>query len=245
MTSCWGTTVDQRHFNALLALELKRARPVVTRLAIATPLAVAVFLLLDRGTAENLLAVVLGAGLGVAAVGVPITVMRDKLDGSLEFLVTLPTSATTLAAAKFAAAALAGLPWALATAVVVVVRPPLPLGADPVGAAGAVMIAAWCGLAALSWSATAVWARFDPKRVGLFPLAAVVLLALGGSVMGRVLKLLGVEDLSVGIARLLAAPWLPLAAAAAGLVLFATIGLVSFLVTRRAFERFRPAAAEM
>ena len=238
--------MNQRHFNALLAVELTRARPVVTRLGIATPLALGAFWLLERATPENLLAVTMGAGLGVALVSVPITVLRDKLDRTLEFFVALPTTAGTLAAAKFAAAALVPLPWAVATAIVFALTPPsgVRLG-DPVGTAAGVLVAAWCALAALSWVVTAAWARFAPTRAGMWPLALIVLMALVGSFAGRVLRLLGVRDVSAALLRLLEAPWLPLAAALVGAALFAGVGLIAFAITRRALGQYQPTGAEL
>ena len=238
--------MNQRHFNALLAVELTRARPAVTRLAIATPLALGVFWLLGRATPENLLLVTLGAGLGVAVGAVSSNVVRDQFDRTLELFVALPTTAGTLAAAKLAAGALVPLPWAVATGIVFAIGPPqgVRLG-DPAGMAAGVLVAAWCALAALSWVFTAVWARFAPNRAGMFPLALMVLAALVDSIGGRVLRLFGVRDVSAALLHLLEAPWLPLAAALAGAALFAGVGWISFAITRRALRQYRPTGAEL
>jgi hypothetical protein len=234
--------VNQRHFNALLAVELKRARPVLVRLGIATPLGLGVFLLLGKGTPQNLLAVVLGAGLGVAVAGVPSGVLRDKLDGTLEFFLRLPATPGTVVAARFAAAALASLPWALATAAVfALVARSYSIAGNPVAAAWGMLAVSWCALSALSWVAMAVWARFEPRRAGMWPLGLIVIVGVLGSISGRLLRALGVDDLSAVVSAALNAPWLPLAAALSGAALVAGVSLAAFHVTRCAFRDYRSA----
>lgn len=238
--------MNQRHFNALLAVELTRARPAVTRLGIATLLALGVFWLLGRATPENLVAVTLGAGLGVAVGAVSFSVLRDRLDRTLEFFVALPTTAGTLVAAKFAAAALVPLPWAVATGVVFALAPPLGVRlGDPVGMAAGVLVAAWGALAVLSWVFIAAWARFEPNRAMMLPLALMVLAALMDKFAGSVLRLFGVRDVSAALLRLLEAPWLPLAAALLAAALFAGVGLIAFAITRRALRHYQPTGAEL
>jgi hypothetical protein len=238
--------VNQRHFNALLAVELKRVRTVLVRLGVATPLGLGVFLLLGKGTPENFLAVVLGAGLGVAVAGVPSGVLRDKLDGTLEFFVRLPATPGTVAAARFAAAALTSLPWAVATGVVFApLARSYAVAGDPVGAASGMLVASWCGLCVFSWVAMAVWARFDPNRVGMWPLGLIVMVAVLGSASGRLLRALGVNDVSAAVGAALKWPWLPLAAALLGVAVFAGVTVAAFEVTRRAFRRYRSAGSEL
>lgn len=238
--------MNQRHFNALLAVELRRARTLLVRLGVATPVGLGVFFLLGKGTPENLLAVVLGAGLGVAVAGVPSGVLRDKLDGTLEFFVRLPAAPGTVAGARFAAAALVSLPWAIATGVVfALLARSHAFAGDPVGAGSGMLVASWCGLSALSWVAMAVWARFDPNRVGMWPLGLIVIVAVLGSASGRLLRALGVDDVSAAVSAVLKAPWLPLAAALLGAAVFAGVSLAAFEVTRRAFHRYRAAGSEL
>jgi hypothetical protein len=150
-----------------------------------------------------------------------------------------------VAAARFAAAALASLPWAIATgAVFALFARSYPVVGDPVSAASGMLVASWCGLSALSWVAMAVWARFDPNRVGMWPLGLIVIVGVLGSASGRLLRALGVNDLSAAVSAALEAPWLPLAAALLGVAVFAGVSFAAFEVTRRAFHGYRSAGSE-
>jgi len=72
---------------ALLALELRRQRPMFVRMALVTVVIGLVFFVAGKRTPADLLATLVGSGLGVALI-VPMGIARDKMEGTLEFICT-------------------------------------------------------------------------------------------------------------------------------------------------------------
>ncbi len=116
--------MSPRHVGTLARVEIQRAKPLLGRLYLAGAAGLALFFALGRGSGENVLVVIMGVTMGAAAV-MPFAVMRDKLDHTLEFLLSLPVTVSDLVTARFLAAALGLLPGAIATGVAfALVTPP-------------------------------------------------------------------------------------------------------------------------
>ncbi len=234
-----------RHLRALLAIDLRRAWPGSRTIGLVTVGAVGLLVLFGKTSVVNVLVVVLGAGLGMATAGPPMTVMRDKIDGSLEFLCTLPTSARMIAAAKFLTSAVTVLPWSLGTAIIIAVMGVphgFPMSAPAAALSGFFVI--WVTYCLVAWCLIVVWARFEPERVGLFPLL-VLLAALFGA--EPLLQWVGLNDPASTVELLRAfirQPWLRVAAP---LLIAAAVGglsALSFVLTAHAFANYRPKPAE-
>lgn len=235
--------MNRRHFEALFKVELRRVRAPLRQFALVLVAGLVAFPLLGSGTTENLTAVTLGVGMGAALLFLPFGTIRDKLDGTLEFLTTLPVTPGTLAAAKFASAALLALPWAGATGAIVVVVPPSGVVfPTPVGAAIGVTVVSWLLLVSLSWVALAFSLWFDEKRVAL-PLLLGLALALSGPLVKRVLPAGFRASVAVVLLRVIRHPLAPLGAAIVALMLVAICGWLAFGATRLALERYRPKPA--
>ena len=104
--------MDRRHFDALLAVELRRLLPLFRRLLVGTLAIDLLFVVAGRATAANIFGLLVGAAAGYV-LGPPLQMTRDKMEHTLEFLTGLPAPPGTIAAAKFAAAAIFIVPAGL------------------------------------------------------------------------------------------------------------------------------------
>jgi hypothetical protein len=154
----------------LLLLELRRQRPMLVRMIGLTVFVAAVFLVAGKRTAADQLALVLGSGLGVVLI-VPLGIVRDKMEGTLELLCGLPVAPRAIAASRILAGALLPLPWAAGAGLLALGLPPaVPLDPFAVGAL------AWCVMLLLSACGTAILARCELERVLGAPFVGVLLL---------------------------------------------------------------------
>jgi len=176
---------------------------------------------------------VLGFTFGLAP---GVRALPDKLDGTLEFLVSLPVAAGTMARAHLLACAGYGLLAAPAwTAAILMALPSPEGGAWRVGAVGVVLSAVWVGATVLSGLAAGMLVRFDFEGVGWLPGAIFLgLLSLGAIV----------ERLWPGMDAALVT-WLtaPPSAAHVGAIAGAAsvLGLgTAYGLLRSGFARFRP-----
>lgn len=229
--------MNTAHFDALLWLETRRVGPLVLRLIGATIVVLGLFAAFGRATAENVVAIALGSGFGAVLI-VPMTVSRDKLERTMDFLRSLPTTASEIAAARFAAAALSALPNAvLAGAALLVVDLPAPFDFVSGRFAVAATVALWILLTTAAWLLIAASAAFELSSLLSWPLIALVLFAL---VLPRVGAWILPDDPIAAITRFLAHPWAPAAIAGILAALTAGIGAAAFIVTRRAIARYTP-----
>src|SRR5690606_22244095 len=170
--------MNTANFDALLWLETRRDGPLVLRLIGATIVVLGLFAAFGRATAENVVAIALGSGFGAVLI-VPMTVSRDKLERTMDFLRSLPTTASEIAAARFAAAALSALPNAvLAGAALLVVDLPAPFDFVSGRFAVAATVALWILLTTAAWLLIAASAAFELSSLLSWPLIALVLFAL-------------------------------------------------------------------
>jgi len=228
---------ERAHVVALLRLELERQRKLVLRLLGTTIFVGAVFWLLEGHGLPSLLAVALGTGIGSAMI-VPFGVSMDRHEGTLEFLTALPTPPAAIAAARFLAAAMFTIPWAIliAAAALPLARALTP--APPVAAAVAgTLLLTWLLLTLLAWALTGLFLRSRPGRYLGYPLAVLIL---GVGLLPKLLRLPGREDVARWLGWLLAQPWAPAAVAAALLLLAAAVAAVSFRLAVRGVMLYRP-----
>ena len=228
--------MNQHHLRSFLRVELRRnRRHILAGLGIAAA-AVPVLSLFDRvdpsplGTV--LLVATMSSGLGVAG-----NTFRDKFNGQLEFLTTLPVRSSTLAAAAFLANALAFLPViAVATGVVHwVLLPKLGVGAG--GWSWGAAAASWLLVSAFAGLSCGMLVRFDINKLSFIPVAVVVVAVLGGDhiegwIRAKAPAVLELAAASADMAWVLGA--------AAFFLLFGTMLGAGFFVACQGYERYRP-----
>lgn len=223
------------HVVTLLSLELRRVAPTILRVQAAALVLAGLFMALAQNPAENILAVLVGTPIGVTMV-TPMTIVRDRMEGTLEFLCNLPATATELAAARFAAAPLGLLPAVVLAGIGVgVLGMPSPFDATPVIVQVAMMIAFWLMLTVASWLITATFASFEFARLLRWPLATVGMVVILSTVLGRAFPA-GFNDTLRGF---IMRPWAPIAVSVTLLILAAMASLGAFAVTRRVFGHYR------
>lgn len=223
-----------RVIRALMLVELRRVRPIAVRTVLLGAAGLVVLFLLDhlsRGWAAALLGWVSFSGL-FALVSHP---LRDKLDGSMEFLRSLPADPGEIAASRLLAVAVVAVPTGVlgglgAWLAVVPFLPGIPawrLLAPCMG--GAVALE---GL--IAGVAVALALRMEPRHfANLVPVGFLVVWG-GGEGIAR----LGLSWSTVE--RAVTAPWVPMAAPAAVLAVCALTGAAAFRLARSGIAHFRP-----
>ncbi|HEX7048753.1 MAG TPA: hypothetical protein VF188_00975 [Longimicrobiales bacterium] len=225
------------HFKALLGLELRRLAPTVLRVQGAALVLAALFILLGKASTENLLAAFIGTPIGATLLA-PMTIVRDKMERTLEFLCTLPATAGEIAAARFAAAALALAPGAaLAGIAVAAVDLPTPFDVLHGGLLAAATVGFWLLLSIASWVLVAAAAAFEFARLLRWPLVVVALAVI---LLLRIAERVRPADVAVALRDGPIPPWALPAAASVLLVALAAAALFAFAITRRAVARYRP-----
>lgn len=226
--------MSDRAFPTLVRLEVRRGLPSVLRTlpTAVTALAVmAVFGWLTPQRAAWVLFVL--SGMALAPV---LAILRDKLDGSLEFLVSLPVDRGTLAAARLVGT----IPFAVGGAVCLtaglwlVSFEALPDALSPylILETGVVSTGIMTIGTAL---ATGVGLRLRARHFANLMLVGFVGVVASGAVIGHLVP--GGLATMLGV---MARPWFPrVAAAVLGLGAVGAVWL-SYALTRSAFERFRP-----
>ncbi len=148
--------MNPKHFDALLALEVRRVSPLLLRILLAMLGVVLLFTAFGKGTAENILAAIIGTSLATV-LAVPLTVSRDKLEGTLAFLRSLPASTLDLTAARFAAGASSVLPGAILTGIsLAILERPAELAFLFSASFFTVTAGWWAALAVTSWCLIAI-----------------------------------------------------------------------------------------
>lgn len=77
------------HLVALIRVALRRVLPLTARMAGMVVVLMALLVLVGKGGAENMSAVLVGSTLGYILL-VPMALSRDKIDGALEFNLVVP-----------------------------------------------------------------------------------------------------------------------------------------------------------
>ena len=171
------------HVTELLRVEIVRHRRVALRLLASTLVCGVVFQLAGKPTAQTWLAIAFGMGLGGALL-VPMGIARDRLDGNLEFLLSLPIDPKSLVVARGLASMLFALPPALVAAVASAFAltatsgVPTGLGFSAWTVVPGVLIACWVALSVLGVLLVAVFCRWDLRDLIGVPMVFVALLIL-------------------------------------------------------------------
>jgi len=222
-----------RAVRRLISLEARRARPVVLQTTAMVAVAGVVLGLAGWLTPARA-AWVLFAWSLAAPWSLPMSVMRDRLDGGLEFLQSLPLSSGKLAAARLLAAALFSLPAGVAAALAHGLMHPAPVAAGLRGAP-AVLGAATVGVAVLAALATGIALRLEARAFANGIGMTFVTVIAGQHLVRRF-----APGLIPAAVALVARPWVPRVAALVLPVLAAATAWLAFRLARGGVERFRP-----
>ncbi|MXX69985.1 MAG: hypothetical protein F4Y74_13625 [Gemmatimonadales bacterium] len=227
--------MNLRHVGDLTRVEIQRAKPLLVRLYLAGAAGLVLFYIFGRATDENVLAVVMGVTLGLLVV-VPFAVMRDRLDGTLEFLLSLPVTVSDLVAARFLAAAAGLLPGVIATGVtLMLVEPPAEWGVLVGVAPFQIALGYWALLTLAAWCLTAAAACELTRLISWSIAAMVVLLAW---VAPWALGLLQREGIGGALRSFLEQPYAPVAIGAVTLAIFTALAAAAFGIAQRGVARY-------
>ncbi len=217
----------------LLRLEIRRATTPTLRSYGLLVVGLAVFVAIGKATSEAVVFFLMVAT-AVPAGAVVGATLRDKLEGTMEFVASLPVRGATVAGARFMANFLFILPMA-AVAGVLMGRTAAPsLGLEDrlewgLGAA----LSVWLVGGSLACLATGAVAKYSPQRVATFATVMIFATLVADEVLSTP------EDwarwaLEAGPGRLVA-----LATGAVLVVAGVALG-VGFLLVRSAFDNFDP-----
>lgn len=216
--------------HALLRLELQRQRPMAVRMALLTVIVVGVFFAAGKRAPAELLAAVLGSGLGALLI-VPMGVSRDKMEGTLDFICGLPVEPRAIAMSRLMAMAILAAPWAIAAGVTAAMLPAA-TRVDPV----AVCVFAWivaliigaCGVAALTC--------FELETMLGAPM---VVLVITFAVAPRIVRALFPRATSDAALQVLRQPAAPLLVALSLAVAAGVVCTIAYWAIVRALSRYR------
>lgn len=216
-------------------VEVRRSAFLLGRLYLIGAVGLAVFFLLGKATNENILVVVMGVTLGAASV-TPFAVMRDKLDRTLEFLLSLPVTVTDLVTVRFLAAAVCLAPGAVATGLAfALVTPPAEFG--PLAALTPFQMALgyWALLTLAAWVLTAA-ATCELSRFFGWSVAALIVFV--GFVVPWVVDLLDHPRAKTMLDSFLEQPYagVVIGSVACGAMVFSS--MVAFAVALRGFSGY-------
>jgi hypothetical protein len=220
---------------SLMILELRRAeRPLRRTLGLAAGASV-VISVLGLATAGRMAFILVVLGMTVLSTPV-MSIVKDKLDGGLEFLVALPVDRSVLAAARLGAGCLISMAGGLCLAVAfwLVSRQSLPAMRShslAPGAFGIIIVGAALSVGlGMGVSLRMRASRFANLVFAGFLVALVVEKLIRHAMPGGADVLL----------RLLAEPWFPRALAVALGLLAGAAAWLAYWLSRTGLERFRP-----
>jgi hypothetical protein len=214
----------------LLMLELRRDKPQVVRMTFVTLAICGMFFMAGKRDASSQLAILLGSGLGIVLL-VPMGIVRDKMEGTLEFICGLPVEPREIAASRFIAGALVAIPWAAAVgALTFTMR-----SNGAMNAADAAVLT-WLLMCLIGGCITAAVALFDFATLLGMPLVALVAAWI---LLPRIVGALfpGVTERTV--VDFLNRPTTPLILAGALMITLCATGSIAFAAAVRGFARYR------
>jgi hypothetical protein len=212
----------------LLRLELKRQLPLLIRLLSVATLGCGLLYIMSKPEAGKLLAIAAGMSFG-AVMLVPMGVVRDRHEGTLEFLSRLPIQPTALAASRIAAVAIVSLPFAILVGLA-----SLGLSAASGATPLTIFVVAWIVVIAPGAVLTALFVRFSLEDVFVWPMA--VFLA-GVYAIPRYIRWLAPDFTAVTFLHWLEDPRSLCILLAVLIAFFCTYGWVSFRLAASGFER--------
>ena len=219
----------------LVALEARRAWPTVahtTLLGAAALVVLAVAGWLTRGRVAFLLMVWSLAG----PWSLPMNVLRDRLDGGLEFLQSLPVSASLLAGARLLAVVVFAVPAGVAASIALwTARPDDLLVGAVLPATLGVFLGATTGVSVIGALGVGIALRLEARSFGNVVAAGFVALIAGHEVTRRYFPTLVSDTLAV-----LSRPGVPRILGVAAPLVVAALGWIAFRLARSGVERFTP-----
>jgi len=220
---------------ALLRLEIKRTLPLARRSLVMGVVVAAVLFLTDLYTAPRMAYVIAVLG-GAVSFTLCANAVRDKVEGGLEFLSSLPMSPSTHTAGRFLAVAVMSIPGALSFTVATVLV--LPEGLSALTSPQAV-VGIFLGFVAMvttsGFVTLAMMLRLETSHIAYIPLPLLAAVLILGHFTDRL-----VPDPMATTQWLLAQVWFLPAAWAALLAAVVLVGWGSFAVARAGITNFKP-----
>lgn len=235
MPSC--RPMNRQHIRALIRLEGRRSGRLLLRLYLVGAGLIVLFAVLGEDLAENVLAVIMGGTMGTTLL-IPLTVSRDRLKHTLEFLLSLPATVPTLVVARFAAAAVGLLPGSIATGVAVALLPlPTELGFMDAIPAFALALGFWLLLTVVAWTITAAAAAFDLSTLLGWPLGVFVGLCF---VLPWAVRTFGPDDAGQALLSFLEQPFAGAVIVTVAITAMIATAAGAFVLACRGFAGYTP-----
>ncbi len=227
--------MDRDVLKTFVALEIRRVLPALRRSTVLVAVIGLGMALLGLATASRM-AWLLGFLAVNYALMIPGQAFRDKLDGTTEFMVTLPVPMSVLAGARLLACALASAPAAaVITAALGLGLPSVGLRLEGVGVTLELGLAIWLLATTVSYLGLALTTTLRLGALNYVLLGGIGVIWGGGTLIERL-----VPDPVGTFTRLVEQPWfLPAFGTGAVLAIAALLG-VSYTLLRIGLERFRP-----
>ncbi len=230
--------INQAHVCALIAVDVRRLGPTVAR-STASVLAILLIALVTGAGKTGFVGGLVSGLLFMQPTLLALQLVKDKTDGTLAFLTTLPVTPATLAAVRLvpivAVSVVGGL---LATVLAVQAGVPARFDRHPALATAAILLAATLVPAGLASLVLALSARLRFEALVSLP----VVLIFGAVALGKIAERYAPVGLSARLRTLLAQPWLPDVAFVTLVAALFLVLVVAFRVTVRTFEHFTPEA---
>lgn len=227
--------MNPRHVKALVHMEVRRLRSIVSRVYLVCGGLLGALALLGTFSGEMILPMIVSLT-AVTTLQVPRTVLRDKVERTMEFLLSLPASVPELVLARFAAGALVPIPGCIAGGIAFALLP-LPAELQFMGGMAPFSLAfgLWLLLTLMGWCMSAVWWAFDLKAItGPFVVLAVGLLL----ILPWVIRTLGLNDPGQSLRWFLEQPFAGAAFAAAAMVVMIATAAAAYLLACRGVARY-------
>ena len=227
--------MNARHIRELTWVEVRRSAFLLRRLYLLGVVGLAFFFFIGQATDENILAIVMGVTLGAASV-IPFAVMRDRLDRTMEFLLSLPVTVADLVVARFLAVAVGLVPGAVATGVsFALLTPPADFGPLAALAPFQMALGFWVLLTVVAWVLTAAAAS---ELSGLLGWSVAALLVFVGFVIPRLVEFF--DDTNVGAVfnSFLQQPYAVVVIGCVATVVLAVVSTAAFAVAHQRFAGY-------
>lgn len=228
---------NRRRFGAVVRLEVKRAK---RHFLVPSSLAGTLWFVLWVADKDSPLAVstMLFAATGVVALAVPTQQFKDKLDGGMEFVSTLPVHGATLATARLVATALCAVPSALVAAGLTkwIAIPELGLD-EGLNWPLAAFAGTWALITAATYLLTGLMIRLDVGNAA----KAVTTIFASGCIVSIVADRWVGEPIPILVGLLTGNPHAIVRRVVASALLAAVITILAgFLLARDGYNRYRP-----
>lgn len=200
-------------------------------------LAAAVLVLVALDMAEPGVLAFLCATVGVSFLfGIAVNGVRDRLEGGLEFLTSLPVTSRVAAWARLVACGVVAVPSAvLLSAALILVAPTAPAGMPGAVWVASCFMGTWLSATGSSALLLGALLRFSQEMMGRIPVVVVLTIFVGAGALERAFP--GLETHMAGLAREL---WFPAALSVAVWLGSVAALAVAYRLLEGGIRRFRP-----